>query len=283
MPHSGCSDGKSKDTSKSPIIRSGASPSESRTASSAEPRSSPISAYSTIQGTPKAIAAWLRWSSEAPRVNPSPLPAKCLERMIRESSPKSSLRPFGWWNHSTSSWRTRQPRKALRTQPTGEGFSLAWPRSATMSNGIVSERATWAPRIGAIASGFLLRFLNGKLVPTPMSKDGQGGPAGGGKGGKSRRSDLQRAVKEGMLPTTDRLLGTPTATDSNSGPNPPADDKSRLKAQVSGPLNPSLHLWLMGWPEGASDYEPLAKESFRSWLLAHGCDLPAVWQSDHSG
>lgn len=222
-----------------------------------------------------------------------------------------------------------------------------------MSDGIVFERATWAPPIGAIACGSLLAFLNGKLAPTPVAADGTkgagsnyshgegnpglgkwaegliptpiaGGPGGGGGavGGVGKEHPgLETMAKQGLIPTPtamdsngsrnrtadrkpgsqhhdgetlcdwvagdlfptpmasrsgcngkllDRLIGTPTATDSNSGPNPPEDDKSRLKAQVRGPLSPSLHLWLMGWPEGASSCEPLERESFRSWLLAHG-------------
>ena len=219
-----------------------------------------------------------------------------------------------------------------------------------MSGGIVSERATWAPPIGAIVSGYLLAFLNGKLAPTPVASDGEKGSGAfeakersprrgqklqdmlallptptaerygtnaGGQNPGPPRPGLDTLASKGLLPTPmasrsgmnaklldliptptagdsrnsrnatanrspgsrhhsgetlcDRLLGTPTATDSNSGPNPPEDDKSRLKAQVRGPLNPSLHLWLLAWPEGASDYEPLEKEWFLSWLRSHGC------------
>lgn len=208
-----------------------------------------------------------------------------------------------------------------------------------MSAGIVYERATWAPRIGALVCGSLLAFLNGQLVPTPTRMDANGsrnrtsgrkedsqhhdgetlcdrlpllptptaqsyGTNRGGAGGRvgKERPGLKTMARRGLIPTPTasdatggqcsadkvpssrqgsqplkevyQLIGTPTATDSNSGPNPPEDDKSRLKAQVRGPLNPSLHLWLMGWPEGASDYAPLERESFRSWLLVHGIDCP---------
>ncbi len=223
-----------------------------------------------------------------------------------------------------------------------------------MSGGIVFERATWAPPIGAIVSGSLLAFLNGKLAPTPVAEDGNRSGdtygngslhlkgwargliptpiAGDGLGGGFTDPDAakERSPRRGqklqdvvaLLPTStamdsngsrnrtagrkpgsqhhdgetltdwartadliptpmasrsgcngkllDRLVGTPMATDSNSGPNPPENDKSRLKAQVRGPLSPSLHLWLMAWPEGASSCEPLERESFLSWLRAHG-------------
>lgn len=332
MPRNISSAGGSKATSRSASTPSSASPSASKTASSTERPSSAISELSTVKGSPRAIAAWLRWSSGDRPASPSPLPERCLERMIRETYPKSSSRPFAWLNPSSFSWRTRQTRKGLRTQPTGEGFSLAWPRSATMRDGIVFERATWAPRIGAIVSGYLLAFLNGKLAPTPVKADGErgsesyyhgesnptlkgwaallptpttetGGYNRGGGGGRTgpKRYTLNTLASKGMLPTPtagdfrnsrnstanrkpgskahsgetlcDRLLGTPTATDHNTMTSRlPEDDQGRLKLQIRGPLNPSLHLWLMGWPEGASDFEPLGRESFRSWLRSHGID-----------
>jgi len=312
--------------SRSRTIRSESSPSGSKTESSTPPQSSAISEHSTIRGTPRAIAAWLEWSSEDRPASPSPLPARCLERMIRETSPKSFLKPFAWWSPNSSSWRTRQTSKALHTRPTGDGFSLAWPRSAILRNGIVFERATWAPRIGAIVSGSLLRFLNGRMAPTPIATGLDGGSNSrrawktrgglllptptaesygtnrGGSAGRvgKKRPGLETMAKQGLIPTPvaedgnrsgdtygngslhlkgwakeRSLLGTPTATDFNSSELPAGGSKGYLKHQVHGPLSPSLHLWLMGWPEGASSCEPLGKESFRLWLLAHGIDSPA--------
>ncbi len=167
-----------------------------------------------------------------------------------------------------------------------------------MSNGIVYERATWAPRIGVLVSGSLLAFLNGRLVPTPITGDATAGRKPGsqhhdgtslsdwvrlvptptssdGTGGMCPKDKVPSSRMGGQpLKEVYQLLGTPTATDSNSGPNPPEDDKSRLKAQVRGPLNPSLHLWLIGWPEGFSDYAPVEREWFLSWQRSHGIDSP---------
>ena len=216
---------------------------------------------------------------------------------------------------------------------------MGWPRAATMSGGIVSERATWAPPIGAIVSGSLLAFLSGKLAPTPMAGDdrakglyghGENNPklatwaermathllptpisSDGLDGGafEDPEAARERSPRRGqklqdmvaLLPTPtagdsrnsrnatanrspgakhhsgetlcDRLMGTPTATDYNSM-ELEGDDKGYLKHQVRGPMSPSLHLWLMGWPTGASSCEPLEREWFRSWLRAHGIDSP---------
>ena len=153
-----------------------------------------------------------------------------------------------------------------------------------------------------IVSGSLLAFLNGKLAlaPTPMAGDDRAkGLYGHGENNPKLATWAERiATEKRLVPTPtagdsrnsrnatadrapgskhhsgetlcDRLMGTPTATDYNSTEKAPPDDKGYLKHQVRGPLNPSLHLWLMGWPVGASDYAPLEKELFRSWLRSHG-------------
>lgn len=49
----------------------------------------------------------------------------------------------------------------------------------------------------------------------------------------------------------------------------------RAYVQVFGRPNPGVEEWMMGWPEGWSDTQPLGMAKFRSWLQRHGgcCEL----------
>jgi len=77
---------------------------------------------------------------------------------------------------------------------------------------------------------------------------------------------------------------TPTARDWRSGKASPKthNRNSRpLSEQIGrqedgGNLNADWVEWLMGWPIGASDLQPLAMDKFHSWLLLHGITLAAI-------
>ena len=45
--------------------------------------------------------------------------------------------------------------------------------------------------------------------------------------------------------------------------------KEDLQTKVGGQLNPPWVEWLMGWPIGWTDLEPLAMDKFRLWLQQH--------------
>jgi hypothetical protein len=90
-------------------------------------------------------------------------------------------------------------------------------------------------------------------IGTPTSH--KGGPAGKGcreRGGRNR--DFQTDVK--ML-----IARVPTQGNRHS-PN--------LGTQVGGQLNPPWVEWLMGWPIGFTDLQPLAMAKFQQWLALHG-------------
>lgn len=46
--------------------------------------------------------------------------------------------------------------------------------------------------------------------------------------------------------------------------------KSNLGEVVGGPLNPNWIEWLMGWPIGWTDLQPLAMDKFQEWRQQHG-------------
>jgi hypothetical protein len=45
---------------------------------------------------------------------------------------------------------------------------------------------------------------------------------------------------------------------------------SQSVAETSGALNPEWIEWLMGWPLGWTDLEPLETVRYQSWLQQHG-------------
>ena len=114
-------------------------------------------------------------------------------------------------------------------------FSQTWPRQGIMLHGSCSELPTSAHPTTANASGFSLGML-----PTPIAHNAQemGCP-----------SD-QRRKSPG--------LGTLAATGGLGTP---------------GPLSPTWTEWLMGWPPGWTDCEPLATDKYLLWLQQHSSPL----------
>ena len=65
---------------------------------------------------------------------------------------------------------------------------------------------------------------------------------------------------------------TPTVQDSknNGGPSQHKRKTKPLNAAIGGKLNPTWVEWLMGWPIGHTDCEPLETDKFLRWLRSHG-------------
>ena len=114
-------------------------------------------------------------------------------------------------------------------------YSETWPKSGIMLHGSCWELPTAALPTSETASGFSLGML-----PTPIAHNAQemGCP-----------SD-QRRKSPG--------LGTMAATGQLGTP---------------GALNPTWVEWLMGWPLGWTDCEPLATDKYLLWLQQHSKSL----------
>ena len=67
------------------------------------------------------------------------------------------------------------------------------------------------------------------------------------------------------------LLPTLTVQDAknNGGPSQARRDTVPLNSLVGGPVSPSWAEWLMGWPIGWTDLQPLEMDKYRQWLHAH--------------
>ena len=206
-------------------------------------------------------------------------------------SGKSLRGSFAKFDRATSSWKTRQLSLLGGSIP----FSGTWPRWGTMRNGECWERQTWERRTKGTGSG---------LLPTPLSTCGtHGGPnqrdssgrpglqmaammwptpnvPNGGRrvpdnakinggntptaylNGKKMQVGLEQAVKWWPTPTKSDGCGGPGCSGREGGEN--------LRTAAGGQLNPTWVEWLMGWPLGWTDLQPLATDRCQPVRLKHG-------------
>ena len=60
-------------------------------------------------------------------------------------------------------------------------------------------------------------------------------------------------------------LHTPTTKANYAAASMQKWPSAREFVRVFGRPHPTIHEWLMGWPEGWSDTKPLAMDKYRSW------------------
>lgn len=100
-----------------------------------------------------------------------------------------------------------------------------------------------------------------KKWPTPRATDG----TKGGPNQRGSKGDL-------MLASAVHKFPTPTVQDAknNAAPSQTRRNSDPLNVVAGGRLNPQWVEWLMGWPIGWTDLQPLATDRFREWLAQHG-------------
>ena len=162
-------------------------------------------------------------------------------------------------------WKTHQCSLLGDLEP----FCGTWPNWGTMRGGACWEHTTLERRISGTAYG-----LGQPMLPTPTATDWS--PTRGTpyqtkngtfrlmrKDGKSSRLGLDWHARNWPTPTAHNAKET--ASPSEYKLNTPT-----LAAQVGGKLNPPWVEWLMGWPTGWTDLQPLAMDKFPLWLHLHG-------------
>ncbi len=227
--------------------------------------------------------------AEGSRARTSPAPAS--EPASKASAAGSGGRcteSFAKWNPSSSSWRTSQLCLFGDSMP----FSDRWPTSGSMRSGACSRRRSAGRPTFASACGYSLPTptvtdskskgytydqgdktrprlsLTGlaRLWPTPQAHDA--------KLGYAKRVG-RFGTKHGCMNLNDWvMLPTPAARGWKDGAHPAELDRNTpgLAAHAGGALNPTWVEWLMGWPLGWTDCEPLGMDKFQSWLRLHsGC------------
>lgn len=147
-------------------------------------------------------------------------------------------------------------------------FSETWPRWGIMQNG-----EFWA----LSTPGHLTNETESGLWLTPCAMDAN--PVTGGNLYKTQTGTVRAMCKDGR--SSNRGLSTqvkwPTPRKSIRQTHMTYDrGKSNLEEVVGasvpggGILNPPWVEWLMGWPVGWTDLQPLAMDKFQQWSDSHG-------------
>ena len=133
--------------------------------------------------------------------------------------------------------------------------SVTLPLSGTMRAGWCWELPMSAPCTKEKECGWLL--------PTPITID---------TGSRFNRSKSPGAKLRPTIGAMARhnLWPTPTVKGNYNRKGVSKKSGDGLATMAGGPLNPTWVEWLMGWPMGWTEYEPLGTDKFQSWLLLHG-------------
>jgi len=178
---------------------------------------------------------------------------------------------FAKYDPASRSWRTHQ--FSLLGDCTE--FSETWPRWGSMRDGECWELPTLELPTEENESG---------LWPTPTcGGGGQTLPEGTTPQGKIPEGRKQTVCLERYVQQVGRKVWpTPTAS-AHKGWSPNhnrADTDDRLDYTVEleasgsgtlGRLNPQFVEWLMGWPIGWTELQPLETDRFQEWQRQHGC------------
>jgi len=172
------------------------------------------------------------------------------------------------YDPDSRSWKTHQ----LSLLGDWEPFSETWPRWGTMRGG-----ECWVQKmpsgICAIRASITSEPVSSCWrVPTPTVQDGRG---------RDRHNQKNGTVILSLLGVCQRFP-TPLSRDYRTGDKP--DSRRAIVKQSGrwhspnlndvaapgGQLNPPWVEWLMGWPIGWTDSEPLATDKFQQWFDSHG-------------
>ena len=193
---------------------------------------------------------------------------------------------FVRYDHSTSSWRTHQ----CSLLGGLELYSETWPRWGMMRDGVCWEHATLEPHTEETGSGSwlatptatanqlspsMMKHPGCRAWQTPTVSDSWKGPGGHWNSRGEPKLSGQVAIKESAGGTGIRRCPTPTATDWKGSAKAgqrrgQLTDPAMGVIPAGGRLNPSWVAWLMGWPIGWTDLEPLETGKFQQWLRSHG-------------
>jgi hypothetical protein len=158
--------------------------------------------------------------------------------MVKESAAKSLDygKKCGVWlakyDRSISSWKTHQ----CSLFGGLESFSETWPNWGMMQDGECWGLPTLERNTPENESGFL---------PTPLASDADGGCR---KGNETEACNTKNGREYNLRDWW-----------ANQGLG-----KQRQQRK------PEFWEWVMGWPMGWTDCEPLGTDKFRLWLLSHG-------------
>ena len=166
------------------------------------------------------------------------------------------------YDRVSRSWKTRQ---CLLLGDLAE-YAETWPSWGTTVDGELFRQPTPSSLL-AIRARITCGKESGLLLHTPKASDAVGTARTSDVIGKTNRQrDIRTDVARMKLPT-------PTARDWRSGKASEATmqrNSRPLSEKIGGKLNPQWVEWLMGWPIGWTDCEPLGTDKWQQWRQWHG-------------
>ena len=93
-------------------------------------------------------------------------------------------------------------------------------------------------------------------TPTASDSDGGAGHSQNCQGGINLRTAVRLMAHDGK--------------DCGSSPSQAGRNSPTLPVAAGGKLNPTWVEWLMGWPLGWTDLQPLETAKFQQWRASHG-------------
>lgn len=193
-------------------------------------------------------------------------PVRTLAALEKAKASKETGHPCGnTWRESlekydldTHSWKTHQCLWVEDLQPS----SVILPKWGMMLNGVSWERTTLPRLTSGTESG---------SWPTPRTRDYKGANAEDGlirNDGRSRMDQLPNAVKyitprvggEESLDSVEKRKGREAAESHNTFASVEA-----AHGEQPSQLSPDWVEWLMGWPIGWTNLEPIGDLDWREW------------------
>ena len=230
-------------------------------------------------------AELLTWFLAASRARTSASPAKATDSTACDPDCGRKWRgSLARYDHDSRSWKTAQ--HSLLGD--SDEFSETWPRWGTTRGGELFLLPTPGHLTGASESGLWQTPIANdaqkrgdfdpirsyglagavKLWPTPTSslgtKGGRVTPRKGREGGTL--IEAVSARKQWPTPVASMAKGSsPAALTRKSGKSRENDRLDhKVMATNGGQLNPTWVEWLMGWPLGWTDLQPLATDKYRN-------------------
>ena len=227
----------------------------------------------------------LTWYLEGFPAKTSQPPEKEQESLVNDQACGNTWQGLlAKYNPATSLWKTAQCSLFEDLEQSLETF----PRWGSMRNGELYQRQTWEPTISETESG---------LWPTPIASGGGGGKNLDNPRGIHQGNPLASAVKmssnkwptpisndakkgancdpnntQNGLAGAVQIWPTPTAhmAKETNAPSEALRNEPSMASRVGGQLNPTWVEWLMGWPLGWTDLNPLEMDKFQKWQEQHG-------------
>lgn len=260
---------------------SGSSPSASKRVRSKKLPSSPISDYSSVRGTPAAIAAWLTSFQRDSPASPFHSQVAAREQAMSEICGLPPWSASARWDQDSASWKTCQGWLYLDIlAPSWE----TWPKQGLIVDGAFYRQPNWEPRISATGSGlwptpragktsdekeesWLKRRADGKVATPPLSLAVKMFPTPSAQDAHNNGSESQRRRKTAPLNAQVlQTFPTPTADDANNASANRSGQYQSLTRSAGGKLNADWVDWLMGMPVGWSAAVPLRAGAYAEWL-----------------